>query len=82
MITRLCARIKQSTKEDNVMTDSNLDITTRYSAGELAELLEAVERLAGSECLPPTEPSKNGKVLQFPYNDSKGSSKKAAKSLI
>jgi len=63
----------------DLLAHSNLDITTHYSAGELAELLEAVERLAGSECLPPTEPTKQGKVLQFPYSGSKESSRKVAK---
>ncbi len=57
----------------------NTDITTHYSAGELKELLEAVERLVESDKLPPITPENKGKVLQFPYNGSKESSKKVAK---
>jgi integrase len=66
----------------DLLAHRNLDVTTGYSAGELAELLEAVERLVGSECLQPTEPSKNGKVLQFPYNGVEVSQERRAKSLI
>jgi integrase len=66
----------------DLMAHVNSDVTTHYSAGELAELLEAVERLAGSECLQPTEPSKNGKVLQFPYSGVELSQGRRAKSLI
>jgi hypothetical protein len=64
------------------MAHVNSDVTTHYSAGELAELLEAVERLVGSEHLLPTGPSKDSKVLQFPYNAVGVSQRRRAKSLI
>ena len=66
----------------DLMAHVNSDVTTHYSAGELSELLEAVERLAGSDYLLPTEPSKNGKVLQFPYNGVEVSQERRPKSLI
>jgi integrase len=66
----------------DLMAHVNSDVTTHYSAGELSELLEAVERLAGSDYLLPTEPSKNGKVLQFPYSGVEVSQERRAKSLI
>lgn len=57
----------------------NKDITTHYSAGELQELLGAVEHLVESGKLPPVTPKNKGKVLQFPYNGNKESSRKVAK---
>jgi len=66
----------------DLLAHSNLDVTTHYSPGELAELLEAVERLVEDKNLSPITPLEQGQVLQFPYNDSKENSKKVAKSLI
>ena len=66
----------------DLMAHVNSDVTTHYSIGELSELLEAVERLAGSDYLLPNEPSKNGKVLQFPYSGVEVSQERRAKSLI
>ena len=66
----------------DLMAHVNSDVTTHYSTGELSELLEAVERLAGSDYLLPNEPSKNGKVLQFPYSGVEVSQERRAKSLI
>ena len=64
----------------DLMAHVNSDVTTHYSTGELSELLEAVERLAGSDYLLPNEPSKNGKVLQFPYSGVEVSQERRAKS--
>ena len=66
----------------DLLAHRNLDVTTGYSQWELAELLEAVERLVGSDNVQPTEPSKNGKVLQFPYNGVEVSQERRPKSLI
>ena len=63
----------------DLLSHVNSDVTTHYSAGELEELLEAVERLVKSDKLPPTTPVNKGKVLQFPYNGNKESSRKVAK---
>jgi integrase len=63
----------------DLLSHINSDVTTHYSAGELAELIEAVERLVESDKLPPTTPVNKGKVLQFPYNGNKESSRKVAK---
>lgn len=63
----------------DLLAHVNTDITTHYSAGELKELLEAVERLVESDKLPPTTPVNKGKVLQFPYNGNMESSRKVAK---
>lgn len=63
----------------DLLSHVNSDVTTHYSAGELAELIEAVERLVESDKLPPTTPVNKGKVLQFPYNGNKESSRKVAK---
>ena len=70
--------VSNETRKD-LLGHVNTDITTHYSAGELKELLEAVERLVESDKLPPTKPENKGKVLQFPYNVSKESSRKVAK---
>ena len=64
---------------ESALLHFNTDITTYYSAGELKELLEAVERLVESDKLPPTTPVNKGKVLQFPYNGNMESSRKVAK---
>jgi len=66
----------------DLLAHANSDITTHYSAGELKELLEAVERLVREDKRRTKAPEEQSKVLQFPYNDSKESSKKVAKSLI
>ena len=63
----------------DLLAHVNTDITTYYSAGELKELLEAVERLVESDKLPPNTPVNKGKVLQFPYNGNMESSRKVAK---
>ncbi|MDA8866256.1 site-specific integrase [Porticoccaceae bacterium] len=63
----------------DLLSHVNSDVTTYYSAGELKELLEAVERLVESDKLPPITPVNKGKVLQFPYNGNKESSRKVAK---
>ncbi|MDA8878814.1 tyrosine-type recombinase/integrase [Porticoccaceae bacterium] len=66
----------------DLLAHANSDITTHYSASELRELLEAVERLVEDKNLSPITPLEQKKVLQFPYIDTRESSKKVAKSLI
>jgi hypothetical protein len=51
----------------DLLAHANSDITTHYSAGELQELLEAVERLVESDSHAPKAPDYQAKVLQFPY---------------
>ena len=76
-------RLRRSGASNEIRKDLlahvNTDITTYYSAGELKELLEAVECLVKSDKFPPTTPVNKGKVLQFPYNGNKESCRKVAK---
>ena len=71
-------RLRRSGVSNEVRKDllahANSDITTHYSAGELKELLEAVERLVESDNHAPKAPDYQAKVLQFPYigNDGVG----------
>lgn len=51
----------------DLLAHANSDITTHYSAGELKELLEAVERLVESDNHAPKAPDYQARVLQFPY---------------
>lgn len=51
----------------DLLAHVHTDVTTLYSAGELAELLDAVERLTDGVSFTPSEPDRRGKVLQFPY---------------
>jgi|SaaInlV_120m_DNA_3_1039746.scaffolds.fasta_scaffold13814_2 integrase len=64
-------RLRRSGVSNEVRKDllahANSDITTHYSAGELKELLEAVERLVESHNHAPKAPDYQAKVLQFPY---------------
>tara|TARA_B100000767_G_scaffold147382_1_gene138833 strand:- start:53 stop:355 length:303 start_codon:yes stop_codon:yes gene_type:complete len=61
----------------DLLAHANSDITTHYSAGELRELLEAVERLVKEDNRPTKAPEEQTKVLQFPYivNDGNGRTK-------
>ena len=61
----------------DLLAHANSDITTHYSAGELRELLEVVERLVKEDNRPTKVPEEKTKVLQFPYivNDGNGRTK-------
>jgi integrase len=63
----------------DLLSHVNSDVTTHYSAGELAELIEAVERLVSDSDLPPIKLEKRGEVLQFSYNAVSGEALKVAK---
>ena len=77
----LAARLRRFGVSNEVRKDllahANSDITTHYSAGELRELLEAVERLVKEDNRPTKAPEEQTKVLQFPYivNDGNGRTK-------
>jgi integrase len=76
-------RLRRSGVSNEVRKDllahANGDITTHYSAGELGELLEAVERLVEIDKQPPKTPGDRTKVLQFPYNRKEASRGSGAK---
>ena len=76
-------RLRRSGVSNEVRKDllahANGDITTHYSAGELGELLEAVERLVEIDKQPPKTPGDRTKVLQFPYNGNDASRRSGAK---
>lgn len=63
----------------DLLSHVNSDVTTHYSAGELVELIEAVERLVSDSDLPPIKLEKRGEVLQFSYNAVSGEALKVAK---